>query len=144
MIRVVLDANVIVSAILNPSGTPAAVFRALKKDESFLLLISDAILVELERVLLYPKLQKIHRKTPAQVKELIEELGELAVWTPGQVVLEVVEEDPSDNRYLECAVEGEAHFLVSGDRHLLSLKSFQDIQIVDPSSFIAALELGTL
>ena len=44
--------------------------------------------------------------------------------------------DPSDNRFLECALAGAAHAIVSGDRHLLSLHTFRNIPIVTPAQFL--------
>jgi uncharacterized protein len=66
-------------------------------------------------------------------------LAHLAVTTPGYLTLAVIQDDPPDNRYLECAVEGGAAYLVSGDRLLLALGTFQDIQIVSPRVFLEAL-----
>jgi uncharacterized protein len=54
---------------------------------------------------------------------------------PGELAVEAIKDDPSDNIYLACAVEGKADFVVSGDAHLRNLKSFQAIRIVDPATF---------
>jgi uncharacterized protein len=51
--------------------------------------------------------------------------------------LEVIKNDPSDNKFLVCAVEGQVDFIVSGDRHLTDIKLFQDIQIINPVEFLA-------
>ena len=48
-------------------------------------------------------------------------------------------DDPSDNIYLACAVEGKADLIVSGDRHLKDLKSFRQILIVDPAKFLEVI-----
>lgn len=57
-------------------------------------------------------------------------------------VLEVIPEDPDDNRILECAVEGKANVIVSGDRALLRLKSYQGIPIMRPIDFLRTLGLA--
>ena len=54
--------------------------------------------------------------------------------------LRVVIDDPSDNRFLECAVAGQATYLVSGDRHLLRLGRFRQTRIVTPRVFLEALD----
>jgi predicted nucleic acid-binding protein len=59
---------------------------------------------------------------------------------PGTLTVAVIQDDPSDNRYLECAVEGEAAYLVSGDRVLLSLGTYQGIQIISPRGFLEVLQ----
>mgnify|MGYP005846655037 CR=1 FL=1 len=53
---------------------------------------------------------------------------------PG-IRMDIIREDPDDNRILECAVAASADFIVSGDKHLLDLKRFQAIQIVSPEVF---------
>jgi len=50
--------------------------------------------------------------------------------------MRAVKEDPEDNRYLECAVEGQADFIISGDHHLTDLHVFEGIKIVDPAAFL--------
>lgn len=57
-------------------------------------------------------------------------------------VLDVMHDDPDDNRILECAVEGKADVIVSGDRALLRLKSYNDIPIVRPIDFLRTLGLA--
>jgi hypothetical protein len=133
--RVVLDANVLVSSILSAAGTPARILDAWR-DEHFQLLISDAILDEVGRVLRYPKIVKRHLWTETETDHFVHTLASLAIKTPGSLALNVITDDPSDNRYLECAVEGSADFIVSGDRDLLDLRAYQGIPIVQPSTFL--------
>jgi len=137
--RVVLDANVIVSALINPQGAPAQVFDAWRS-ERFQLLMSPAILEEMGRVLRYPKIATYHGWSEERLRTWLEDLARLALMTPGRLTLAVIQDDPPDNRYLECAVEGEAAYLVSGDRALLSLGTYQGIQIVSPRGFLEVLQ----
>ena len=60
--------------------------------------------------------------------------------TEDQYFVSIVKKDPEDNKFIACALEGEADYIVSGDEHLLSLKHFKGIQIVDVRSFMKALE----
>ena len=55
-----------------------------------------------------------------------------AILTSGKLKLTVIREDPPDDRYLECAVEGEAEYIVSGDQHLLSLGEYRGIRVLTP------------
>jgi predicted nucleic acid-binding protein len=55
-----------------------------------------------------------------------------------------VSDDESDNRYLECAETGVAQYIVTGDKHLLELGSYQGVLIVTPAMFVALLETGNL
>ncbi len=136
MLRAVLDANVIVSATINPAGSPAKVIAAL---DSFDLVVSDAILVEIGRVLSYPKIARRHGWTAEEIRAFLEDLSRLAVHTPAKLKLRVIAEDPADDRYLEAAIEGGAGYLVSGDAHLLKLNEFRGVRLVTPNEFLRAL-----
>ncbi len=54
--------------------------------------------------------------------------------------LDVIESDPTDNKYLECAVEGKADLIISGDHHLTDLKAYRGIEIVSPAEFLKAVK----
>ena len=140
MIRAVLDANVFVSAIISPIGIPALVLKAWR-DEQFHLVLSQEILREVGRVLRYPKIAKRHRWSERRLRVFVEDLSHLAILTPGVERLSVIKDDLSDNLYLECAIEGEADYIVSGDEHLLSLGNFQGIEILKPRAFLEVLAL---
>jgi predicted nucleic acid-binding protein len=63
----------------------------------------------------------------------------MATVTPGGLILSVVAGDEADNRYLECAIEGSADYLVTGDRRLLDLGSYEHVRIVSARGFLAVL-----
>ena len=138
MIRAVLDANVVVSAVLTPAGIPAQILDSWR-DERFALLVSPAILEEIARVLEYPRIARLHRWPRARLREFVAEFGYLGIMTPGELRLNIVRHDPVDNRYLECAVEGVADYLVSGDRDLLDVHEHGGIPIVTPKTFFDVL-----
>lgn len=139
MIRAVLDANVFVSATLNAQGTPGRIFDAWREDR-FQLLMSHAIVLEIERVLHYPKIAKRHQWSKEQVQHFLTLLADIAILTPGELTLSVITDDPPDNRYLECAVEGNTGYIVSGDQDLLELGSYQGIRIMTPRNFLDMLD----
>lgn len=139
MIRAVLDANVLVSAILVEQGAPARILKAWR-DEQFHLVISAAILAEMERVLQYPRIAARHRWSREQLSFYLDDLSHLAIGTPGQLSLNIVRADPSDNRYIECALEGEAGYIVSGDDHLLAIAQYEGVAILAPRAFLEMLE----
>jgi putative PIN family toxin of toxin-antitoxin system len=67
---------------------------------------------------------------------IIEELhGACDIISPS-VSIDVIRSDPDDNRILECAVEAQAHFIVSGDPHLLDLGKFEKIRIISPADYL--------
>lgn len=134
MIRAVLDTNVVVSALLFDG--PASRLVALWQQRRFLPLISKPILREYLRVLAYPKF----RLTAREIRQAVGELLPYAEVASPKKRLRVVHRDPADNRFLECAVAGNAQYLVSGDDDLLSLKAFRRIRIVSVADFLTTLE----
>ncbi len=138
--RVVLDVNVLISAVISPHGNPARIL-ALWQQEKFDLAISEPILEELDRVLHYPRIQARYHLPEEQVDEFLHLLASLAITVHPSLELSIVEKDPSDSRYLECAQAAGASYIVTGDDHLLELKDYQGIVILDPTSFLALLAL---
>jgi len=139
---IVLDTNVLVSAILSPRSASAQIIR-LVLDGVLNLAISRGILDEAYRVVRYPKLVRLMKKhgvTPREVESVIERLSAIAAVTPGELTLDVVQDDPSDKKILACAIESEADFIISGDCHLTNLKEYQGIAIVNPATFLSIVQ----
>ena len=120
MTKVVLDANIFVSAIIVPKGNSAQIFELTKRDE-IKLSISQPILEEVRRVLFYPHIQKRHKSIPKTVEKKLQKMIQFALFLKPKIKITAVKDDPDDNKYLECAVEGEADYIVSGDKHLKML-----------------------
>jgi putative PIN family toxin of toxin-antitoxin system len=139
--RVVLDANVFVSALISSQGAPARVV-ARWRDEAFDIVVSPAILSELETVLHYPRLQQRYNLPDQDIRRFIQLLRKFAVEVSPVEELDVVKQDAADNRYLECALAGGASVIVTGDRHLLDLGQYETIHILSPAGFLAFLELS--
>jgi len=132
--RIVLDTNVIISAILF-GGKPRRVLD-LVISGSVDCTLSIAILDELRDVLQRPKFG-FHADLCLHI---IEELhGACDIISPSMSV-NVIRSDPDDNRILECAVEAHAHFIVSGDSHLLDLGTFEKISILSPAEYLKEFE----
>lgn len=128
--RAVLDTNVLVSAFVFPGGAPEAVYR-LALEGRIELVTSPALLAEFARVLT----EKFGRDDHA-VREAVAQISSVAVVVRPVDRLEVIREDPDDDRVLEAAVEGQAGTIVSGDRHLLRLGLWRGIRIVKSSRFV--------
>lgn len=99
------------------------------------LVISPGLLAELERVLRYPRLGFAEEEIEAFISDLLEHAVTVS---PSQAV-EVVEEDPDDDRIIECALAAGARWIVSGDRHLLGLGEYEGIKIVNAATAINVL-----
>lgn len=139
MIRTVFDTNLLVSALINPHGVPAKILDVWEHGE-IILITSDLILDEVRRILRSSRVRKYHRQSEAEIEDFLDELREFCVLVPGDVEVSEIEEDPSDDKFLACALEGEADFIVSGDRHLKGLRTYHGIQIVSPAAFLATLQ----
>ena len=135
MIKVVLDANIFVSTVLKSRSKPAKLLK-LAKEGKIILILSEDILSEIRAVLLYPKLRKLHGRTPQKIDKFLRKTVRISFFVSGKTRIEAVKEDPKDNIYLSAAVEGKADFIVSGDHHLKDLKTFQGIRILDPTTFL--------
>lgn len=128
--RIVLDTNVIISAILF-GGKPRKVLDLVIS--GFVdCTLSLAILDELRDVLQRPKFGF----PPDLCLHITEELHGVCDIISPSVILNVIRSDPDDNRILECAVEARAHYIVSGDPHLLKLGVFERITILSPTDYL--------
>ena len=134
---VVLDANVVVSAHISV-GPPAEVSRRWQARE-LEALISAEILGEYDRVLRHSHLRRLHGLDEAGIELIIAAFAESATVASPTERLSVIP-DETDNRDVECAVEGEADVIVSGDRHLLTVGEYQGIRVLTPAAFVALLD----
>lgn len=137
--RVVLDTSVIVSGLISPHGNPAQVIARWLKGQ-FTLLYTEDMLAELEDVLDRAWLKERLAATPNRTHNFLETVRGIGVPVSGYANVEGLVRDPFDEMFLACALLGNADFLVSLDKDLLSLKSFRGTKIVRPGIFINALE----
>ncbi|MDD5467986.1 MAG: putative toxin-antitoxin system toxin component, PIN family [Anaerolineales bacterium] len=138
--RVVLDANVLVSALISRQGSPGRILD-LWENGAFDLAASAEIIDEVERVIRYPKIQKKYRLSQEEVERLLGLISSLVILVKPGRRIKVIAKDPTDNRYLECAKEGQAAYIVTGDKHLLELKEYEGIVILPPAGFLALINL---
>jgi len=129
--RLVLDTNVLVSALAFPGSTPRKAFDLAIARGS--ILASDETLLELHRTLRRPKLARYFTRT--------EQDAFLAMFASEVFLVEVTEHisvcrDPRDDKFLEVAIAGGATHLITGDRDLLALDHFHDTGITTPAAFL--------
>ncbi|WP_018881160.1 putative toxin-antitoxin system toxin component, PIN family [Thioalkalivibrio sp. ALE30] len=130
--RWVLDTNLLVSRLLVPSGPAArAVDHALDRG---ILLVSEATLDELVQVLSRPKFDPYISQ--AERQQFIRLLGGIARFVAITTPITACR-DPKDDKFLEVAVHGEAHAIVTGDADLLDLDPFHGIRILRPADLLA-------
>ena len=143
MLKVVLDANVFVGAVLKPHSDLAKIFELVREDK-IKLILSEDILLEIRTVLLYPKIRKRHRRTQKEIDEFLNKVSQASILVQGRIEPDEIREDPADNKYLSAALEAKADFIVSGDHHLKDLKVFEGIRILDPSAFLVLVTKGAV
>ena len=130
--KVVFDTNIYISAFVIPGGN-AEKAHLHAVDGNFELCTSIAILTELAR-----KLDEKFGWEKEKIELLITSISNLANTFKTSPRLKVLSDDP-DNRILECALDATAEFIVTGDKHLLNLTRYQDIEIIKLSAFLAML-----
>jgi hypothetical protein len=140
MIRAVLDANVFVSAFLQPKGPSGCILRCFLEQNSFQLVLSESILSEVRGTLRYPRVRRRLALSDLEIETRIASIGLLADIVAGEIRARVVKKDPDDDKYVEAAMDGQAGFVVSGDLHLLELQQYEGIRILSPRQFLNLIE----
>ena len=132
--RVVLDTNILFSALISPHGPPDAIYRAWRASR-FEVVTSRMQLDEIRRASRYPKLHAILQ--PSKVGAMISNLQRAVVLE--RLTVEVEADDPDDSFRLAMALTCGADYLVTGDRRagLLRLGHIERTRIVTPAAFCA-------
>jgi len=130
VIKVVLDTNIYISSIFWEKGNPHKIIEKIinREIQNF---ISNEILKELKRVLERDfdepnELIEDQIKLIKEYSEIIEILGKI----------DIIKEDADDNKIIECAISANANYIITGDNHLLKLKEFRGIKIVNSKDFL--------
>lgn len=131
--RVVLDTNIFISAIL---GGRLKVIIDEWKVGKFALIITDAIAREYLDVIQRPRF----KIPPGEIVATTDYLLQIAEFVTPEEEISVIVADTSDNKFLEAAVAGKVNFIVSGDSHLLELKLFREIPIITAREFVDWLQ----
>lgn len=138
-IRAVIDTNIFVSGLISPKGAPRKILDLAKK-EIFKVVSSVSINHEILNVLHRDYIYLKYGLTEDIIDDISAFLYEGTVLTEDRYVISKVRKDPADNMFIACALEGEADYIISGDDHLLGLKHYKGVQIVDARDFLRVLE----
>ncbi|MFH1824733.1 MAG: putative toxin-antitoxin system toxin component, PIN family [Candidatus Firestonebacteria bacterium] len=132
-IKIVCDTNIFISMIVFSGGLPEDIFKQVKLKE-FDLGISKEILNEITYILINKFSWPL-----SQTKEIIELINNNSMVVMPDKKLKIINDD-YDNRILECAEKFNADYLISGDKHILTLKKYKNIKIVTAREFIKNIE----
>jgi putative PIN family toxin of toxin-antitoxin system len=123
----------LVSAFLLPGRLNRIADLVIRK--AFSWLISREILEEYAAVASRP----LYRLTPDELEALLYQVKERAEWVEVTTVVAVIERDPSDDKFLGCAADGRADWIVSGDLDVLRVKEFRGARIGTPAAFLTMM-----
>lgn len=136
--RAVVDTNILVRAVIKPSGTVGPVLLRLR-DGDYTLLYAQSLLEELIDVLNRPRIREKYGLIDQDIQTVVS-----LILLRGEPVMPrervTVCRDPKDDKFLEVAVAGEADVIVSGDQDLLVLHPFAGIPILPPVMFLKMLD----
>ena len=134
MKKVVLDTNTLISALLWDGNGAEIIEKGEKKEIQ--LFISHEILEELRGVLKREKFIKRLESKEYTVEKAVAKIALISTLIEPNIVLDVIKEDPEDNKVLKCAVSAKAKYIISGDNHLLSLRFYKGIIILTAMDFL--------
>ena len=134
--KLVLDTNVFVSALLKRSSVPGQILQAWR-DGRYDLLVSDPLYEELSNVLRRRKIKAYLE--PELARRLLELIRDYATWVEVAHVPSRAVRDPKDLMVLGTALGGKARFVVTGDEDLLVLRSFRGIRILTPKEALEVI-----
>lgn len=139
MLRVVIDTNVLVSALLSKKGMPARIVAAWR-ERKFLVFTSEEAILEVERVLQELASTGKYVISKGDLESILNLLRKDAILVSGQIDTKgAIPQDPDDEKYLSIALEGEANIIISGDKHLLHLSFYRDVSIQNARQFLNTL-----
>jgi len=132
--RITADVNILVSSTFW-SGDSDKVLRMIENNEAELVLSAE-ILDDFMKVLDYPEIKDKIRGKGLEMNRTVEKIESISIIVRPETRLDVVKEDPDDNKILECALAGKADYVISNDKHLLKMKEYSGIKIIKPEEFL--------
>jgi len=140
MLKLVLDTNIIISAFFW-EGNEAELIRKIEENK-IKLFINKEILNEIESVLKRPKFKILLDKTNQTPEHILAKIISLSYLVIAPKLKKIIlKDDPSDDKFIECAINAKAGYIVSGDKHLLKLRKYKGIRIVKTSEIIDKVSL---
>jgi hypothetical protein len=138
MIKAVIDANLLVSAFISPLSYPREIAACWRRGE-FILVTSPKIVEEVNHVLHLPRIQLKYHLAESDIQAFVLTLIHKGNCVSGQLALKNVAPDPGDDKIISCAIEGEAQFIVTGDKALQQVKEYRGVKIISAQQFISVL-----
>lgn len=138
-LRAVIDTNLFISGLFARDSLSAQL-QDLWINQDFELVTSVEIIKEISRVLSYPRIQQHFKPTEENIRRYFRLIFRKAIISKDIYQTDKIVDDPTDNKFLACAMEKKADYIVSRDPHLRNLKHYHGIQIVDATTFIGKVK----
>lgn len=132
--RITADTNVLISATFWHGASDKII--SLAESKKIQLILSDEIIKEYATVLEYKEIQDKIKEKNLEIKRTIKKIRSIATIIAPMRKLDIIKDDPDDNKILECGEAGNVDYIVSNDKHLLKLEQFENIPIVTPEEFL--------
>ena len=134
-LRAVIDTNLFISGLFAKDALSAKL-QDIWINQEFYLVTSIEIIKEISRVLNYPRIKEHFKPKEENIRRFFRLIFRKAIISKDIYHTDKITDDPTDNKFLACALEKKADYIVSRDPHLRILKHFQGIQIIDATTFI--------
>jgi len=131
-LRVVIDTNVIISGLFGIKDSPSSQILKAIRTQTIILVTSPVILEEVGDVINREKVVRLTKMSPSERADFMDKLIERSDVTQGKQLSQIVSRDMKDDKFLACAIEAKAEYLVTGDEDLLILEEYEGIKIVIP------------
>jgi len=142
--RVTFDTNIFVRTVIRKDNLPNYLL-SLWREGRFVLVLSQPIIDEIEKVLSRRALRLKYKYTLAEVRDLINLLQQASI-VEVNTSFELCHRDPTDNMFVDCAILGRVQFLVSADNDLIDNSELKQalfefgVEIIDPSNFLQKIQ----
>ena len=136
--KITLDTNVLISATFWHGDSDKIIEKVESKEIE--LVLSKEIIEEFAKVLKYKDIQEKIKNKNLEMKRTVEKIISISKIVEPLEKINIIKEDPDDNKILECAKSGKVDFIVSNDNHLLKLKEFENIKIITPKTFVEIIK----
>ena len=130
MLKVVIDTNVFISSVLTKGGKPSVVIKIWKRTRKYQLFYTEEIIRVMTELNVDVSLVKDWDKT----------IRKNAILVVPTRKIEAIKEDPPDDKFIECAIESHADYIITGDKHLRRLKEYEGIKIINAAEFLEILK----
>ena len=131
--KIVLDTNVFISGIFF-SGPPSQILQSWRQSKTKIVL-TEQILAEYQRIG-----AELSAKYPSvNIEPIIELFTIFGEFVETRGISETICEDPDDNKFIECAIASQSKLIVSGDKHLLNISGYKEIEVLKPREFVTII-----